>query len=165
MRSLTPQPPEWIDTAAVQADATREVAATPDEVFAALADHETWPEWFTALSKVERFGELHEGVGSNRRVHIGSKVSIEEEFNIWEPGQAWGFTIIAASIPGLRSMNERVTIEAVGTDRSRVTYLMGIDPQPWLRPLVVLARRRLTKELSAALEGLDAHIARSRHSA
>lgn len=161
MATFTPQPVEWIHTAPVIAAATRELAATPDEVFAALADHESWPEWFEALSKVERFGDLHEGVGSNRRVHIGSRVTVDEEFNVWEPGERWGFTILSGP-PGLRSMNELVTIQPTGPDRCRVTYTMGIDPKPWLAPVVKVATRQLRKNLGQALEQLGDHVARRR---
>ena len=125
--NLTKQPPEWIHTAPFQASATREIDATPDEVFAALADHETWPEWFDAIIGVERFGEQHEGVGSNRRVFINKRVAIDEEFNVWEPGEAWGFVVLSATVPGLQSMVELVTIDDLGDGRSSVTYKMGIE--------------------------------------
>lgn len=161
MATLTPQPVAWIDTAPVRIRATRELAASPAEVFTALCDHERWPEWFDALSKVERFGEPSEGVGSKRRVFIGSLVQADEEFNAWEPNEAWGFTITKAP-PGLRSMNERVTIEPVGDDRCRVTYTMGIDPSPVLAPVLRLSEGLIRKKLGAALEKLGHHIAAER---
>jgi uncharacterized protein YndB with AHSA1/START domain len=163
MATLTPQRRlDWIQTAPVQASATRELGATPAEVFAALADHESWPQWFESLTKVERFGDLREGVGSNRRVFVGSRVKVDEEFIVWEPNEQWGFTILEASVPGLRSMNELVTIDPVGDDRSRVTYTMGIEPGRLLAPLLRLARGRLGDNIGTALEKLEEHIARTR---
>ncbi len=159
MAALQTQPPEWIHTAPVQPSATREIAATADEVFEALADHETWPQWFTSLDRVEQFGDLDDGVGSKRRVFINRRVRVDEEFIVWEPGKAWGFTILDASIGGLRSMNELVTIQEIGPDRVRVTYKMGIAPKAWFAPIVRLAKRSLEKNLGAALENLGAHIA------
>mgnify|MGYP001817747313 CR=1 FL=1 len=161
MKPLTRRSPDWTQTAPVKASATREIAATADEVFTALADHETWPEWFTSISRVERFGELDAGVGSNRSVFVG-KVRIDEEFIVWDEGKEWGFTVIAASIGFLRSLNELVTIQDIGPDRVRVTYLMAIDPKPWAKPLALVARRQLKKNLGEALDNLGPHIAKNR---
>lgn len=161
LKPMTRRPPEWTQTAPVKASATREIAATAAEVFAALADHETWPEWFTSITRVERFGDLTEGIGSNRSVFIG-KARIDEEFIVWDEGKEWGFTVIAASIGLLRSLNELVTIQDIGPDRVRVTYLMAIDPKPWAKPLVRVARRQLKKNLAEALDNLGPHIEKAR---
>ena len=165
MATLTPRPVDWIHTAPVRVSATRDLAAHPDEVVAALADHESWPEGFESLSRVERFGDLPGGVGSNRRVFIGSRVTVDEEFIVWEPGERWGFTNLEASVPGLRSMNELVTIEPLDGDRSRVTYTMGIEPGWLLAPLLRVAQGQLRTNLGAALEELGRHIGRTRAAA
>ena len=162
VRSLTPRPPDWTPTAPVKVSATREIAATAKEVFDALADHETWPEWFTAIDKVERIGDLHDGIGSKRRVHIG-RAHVDEEFIVWEPGKAWGFTVFEANMPPLLgTLNELVTIQEIGPDRVRVTYLMAYDPKPWAKPVLRLASRRLKKELGEALDNLGRHIEKGR---
>ncbi len=159
MATMTPRPPEWTATAPVKLSASREMRATPDEVFAALADHETWPEWFAAITKVERLGEQSEGVGSKRRVHLGSRVVIDEEFIVWEPGKAWGFTVCESSPRVLKSLNELVSIQATGPDRVRVTYLMAMDPT---RPVGLLLRaganKLVEKNLGAALEALGRRV-------
>jgi len=153
------QPPEWIHSAPFQASATRTIEATPDEVFAALADHETWPEWFKSVVKVERFGDQHEGVGSNRRVFINKRISIDEEFNVWEPGERWGFVVLAASIGGLKSMVELVTIDDLGDGKSSVTYKMGIEGKIPLSLLLKVAGGPMKKNLEKALDNLGPFIA------
>ena len=162
MATLTKQPAEWIHSAPVQASATRELDASPGEVFEALCDHESWPEWFETIKKVERFGSIETGVGSNRRVFINDRIAIDEEFNVWEPNTAWGFTILSMKLPVLKSMNELVTIEDLGEDRSKVTYTMGIAPKALFVPLVKVARKQLSKNLGAALDNLGPHIATQR---
>ena len=154
MGSLTPRPPEWTDTAPVRIHASREMWATPDEVFAALADHETWPEWFPDVSAVERLGDQRDGVGSRRRVIIGGRARVDEEFIVWEPGSAWGFTGYDMSPALVRSLNERVTIQPTGPDRVRVTYLMAIDPKPVVGLVLRVAKRGIAKNLGEALESL-----------
>jgi len=161
-KPLTPRSPEWTPTAPLQVSATREVAATPTEVFEALADHESWPQWFKAIKRVERFGDLDEGIGSNRRVFINDRIAVDEEFIVWEPGRAWGFTALSATVGVLRSLNELVTIDEIEPGRVRVTYLMALEPKPWAKPLMWLAQRQLEKNLGEALDNLGPHIAATR---
>ena len=161
MTAMTPRPPEWTPTAPVKISAAREMRATPEAVFEALADHETWPEWFEALSKVVLIADPFDGVGSKRRVHIGGRVTVDEEFIVWEPGKAWGFTCIETNRRLLTSLNELVTIQQTGPDRVRVTYLMAMDPTPVTKVLLRLGtKRQLTKNLGAALDALGDRLAR-----
>ena len=155
-------PPEWIHAAPFQASATREIAATPDEIFTALADHERWPEWFSAIIRVERFGDLDEGVGSKRRVFINKRVAVDDEFNVWEPGVRWGFVVLSATVPGLRSMTELVTIDELGAGRCSVTYKMGIEGKFPLSLLLKGARGQMSKNLGDALDNLGPFIAARR---
>lgn len=158
MGQLTTKPPEWIHSAPFQASATREIDATPDEVFTALADHESWPQWFDAISKIERFGDLAEGIGSNRRVFIGKRAVIDEEFNVWEPGERWGFVVLSSSVGGLRSMTELVTIDDAGDGASTVTYKMGIEAKFPLSIILKGAKGPMAKNLGKALDKLGPHI-------
>jgi uncharacterized protein YndB with AHSA1/START domain len=158
MGQLNEKPPEWIHSAPFQTSATRKIDATPDEVFAALIDHETWPEWFDAIIRVERFGDQHEGVGSERRVFINKRVGIDEEFNVWEPGERWGFVVTSATVGGLKSMVELVTIDDLGDGKSSVTYKMGIEGKFPLSLLLKVAKAPMAKNLGKALDNLGPHI-------
>ncbi|MEQ8841592.1 MAG: SRPBCC family protein [Acidimicrobiales bacterium] len=160
MPKLSPQPPEWIHSAPFQTSASRVLPARPDRVFEALADHESWPEWFDAISEVERYGETPEGVGSNRRVFLNKRVSIDEEFNVWEPGERWGFVVLRTTLPGLDSMSELVTIEDLGDGSSSVTYKMGIDAKFPLSFLLKRAVGPMAKNLGAALDNLGRKLGR-----
>ncbi len=158
-KKLQTQPPEWITGAPVRIQAARELAATPDEVFEALCDHESWPEWFSSLKKVERLGDQREGVGSRRRVTINKRVVVDEEFIVWEPGKAWGFTVYEASIGAFRTLNELVQLQAISEDRTRVTYTMGFDPNPVVGALLKAgAKVPVKRSLGKALESLGDHI-------
>ncbi len=162
-KKLRTRPPGWIENAPVKVGVAREFATTPDEVFEALCDHESWPDWFEAIERVERLGDQREGVGSRRRVHINKRFSVDEEFIVWEPGKAWGFTVYEASIGGLRTLNELVQIQAIADDRTRVTYTMGFDPNPVVGVLMkVGAKAVMRKKLGTALDSLGIHIAEKR---
>jgi len=160
-KQLKTQPPEWIAKAPVKVSAAREMRATPDQVFDALCDHETWPEWFSSIQKVERLGDQGEGVGSRRRVTVNKRFVVDEEFIVWEPGKAWGFTVYEASTGAFRTLNELVQIQAIADDRTRVTYTMGFDPNPVVDVLMKLgAKKVLTKNLGQALDKLGERLAR-----
>jgi len=158
-KKLKTQPPEWITKAPVKVTSAREMLATPEQVFEALCDHESWPEWFSTIQKVERLGEQHEGVGSRRRVTVNKRFVVDEEFIVWEPGKSWGFTVYEASTGAFRTLNELVQIQAISDDRTRVTYTMGFDPNPVVGVLMkVGAKKALTKSLGQALDNLAARL-------
>jgi len=155
VKQLKTQPPEWIHTAPVKISAAREMRATPQDVFAALCDHESWPEWFDTIQKVERLGDQPEGVGSRRRVFVNNRFSIDEEFNVWEADKAWGFTVYEASLGVFRTLNELVEIQVIADDRTRVTYTMGFDPNPVVGLAMKLGAKRVVKKmLGKALDNL-----------
>ncbi|MEO6571593.1 MAG: SRPBCC family protein, partial [Ilumatobacteraceae bacterium] len=62
MAELPLRPPEWIPTAPIVVRRERAIAADAASVWRRIADHETWPEWFTALDRVRVIGSA-EGVG------------------------------------------------------------------------------------------------------
>lgn len=165
MGQLLSRPPDWIHEAPVRIRAARAVAAEPEQVFAALADHGSWPEWFVQVTRVERLGEREGGVGSRRRVEVEGRYVFDEEINVWEPGERWGFSILSSTLGGLRAGNEMVTIERLETGGCRVTYTMALDPKPWAVPVLWFVRRGLRRNLEAALERLEAYLAGRREPA
>jgi uncharacterized protein YndB with AHSA1/START domain len=84
MADLVQRTIEWIDDAPIKIEATAESAASPSDVFAVLADHERWPEWFPTVKDVTVIGAA-EGVGARRRVKIPG-ATVDEEFIVWGPG-------------------------------------------------------------------------------
>src|SRR2546423_13125081 len=90
MAALVVRTLDWIDDAPVRVEARADSAASPEDVFAILADHEQWPQWFPSVRKVTVLGEA-EGVGAPRRGNI-PRASVDEEFIAWEPGARWSVT-------------------------------------------------------------------------
>ena len=90
MAALVMRTLDWIDDAPVRVEARADSAASPEDVFAILADHEQWPQWFPSIRKVTVLGKAA-GVGARRRVSIPG-ASVDEEFIAWEPGVRWSFT-------------------------------------------------------------------------
>lgn len=155
MRTLTPRTIDWIDRAPVQVTRTRRIEVGPDRVFEVLADHERWPEWFGALTRVEVPG-TGEGVGGGRRVHIRSIV-VDEEFLAWDPGRRFAFTLTHSSAPGIRSMVEDIRLTPDGEHATTVAYTQAIEPVA-ATVTAPLLRRLISRAIDDGLRGLARHL-------
>jgi hypothetical protein len=152
MAALVQRTIEWIDSAPVRIEARAESSASPTEVFAVLADHERWPEWFPSVRKVTVLGAAA-GVGARRRVAIRG-ATVDEEFIVWEPGVRWSFTGIAARPRFLRSLLEDCLLSKLESGGTAIVYTMYLDPPPVLRPLVKVLAGRLRANNNRALANL-----------
>lgn len=150
------RPPEWIDSAPILVDESIEIDATPAEVWAHIADHASWPEWFEALDEVQP-GELPTGVGGTRRV-IVKPLPIDEEFTAWDEGEHFAFAIVGSKIPMLAAGAESVRLEPIDDGRCRVTYRQGIQGRTGLGWLMALAWKPAAKGLPIALTALKRRI-------
>ena len=155
MRPLVRKSLDWIPQAPVCVTRSVRIAAPVDRVWEVVADHESWPQWFGALTGVERIGS-GEGVGGARRVHLKG-LTVEEEFLAWEPGRRFAFTVVRATKPGIRSMVEDLRLEPDGDDATTVRYTQAIQPVA-ARLLAPLLRRTFQKTLDEGLAGLDRHL-------
>jgi uncharacterized protein YndB with AHSA1/START domain len=159
--TLVPRTIEWIESAPVRIAASARSTATPDAVFAVLADHERWPEWFPSVKSVEVTGAAS-GVGARRRVSVPG-LTVHEEFIVWEPGARWSFTGLEAR-PGIsRSLVEdcRLTPVPGGGGGTDITYTMYLDPPAWLRPVLAVLSPQLRRNNAKAMENLARRAASS----
>jgi len=152
VKTLVERDLEWASRAPLAVTGGATSTASPEQVFAVLADHERWPEWFPGVKRVEVLGPA-EGVGARRRVSIpGAKV--EERFIAWDLGQRWSFTGTAAQPGFVRSLVEDCQLAPHGAGGTAITYTMHMDPAPLFRPLLSLSKGRLTKNLDTAMAAL-----------
>jgi len=97
-------PADWPEAAPTRVERTLHVAAPPAALFAVLADHGRWPEWFAGMRKVRVEGPAA-GVGALRSVWVGAS-HVRERFDLWEPSRRLRFTVVACNVPGLAAMVE-----------------------------------------------------------
>lgn len=162
MPTCRPETVAFTATAPLRAAAVREVAGTPDEVFAVLADAEGWPRWFPGLRAARWTSPGPHGVGSTRQIALGP-LQVDEEFIVWEPGERFGFTFTGANLPGTRAGVELVELVPVDDGRrTRVSYTFSVEPVGV--PRVVGARLTPVVRglLGGGLRGLDREVQRRR---
>lgn len=156
MANLPVNPPEWIDAAPIRVERSIEIAAPPSAVWARIADHLSWPEWFTALDSVQITG-APTGVGGGRRV-TANRVTMDEEFTVWDPDEHFAFAVIATKLPILAAMAESVRLEPIG-DGCRVTYCQGLQARHGFGSILgAIWRRQGAPALESALAELKRRV-------
>lgn len=154
MKPITPRTLDWMPQAPVHVTRTRRIDAPQDTVWAAIADHAGWSEWFGPITEVEPL-EPPTGVGGHRRVHVG-KLQFEEDFLAWDEGSRFAFCVTHMSVPVIRSLVEDVQLRADGA-ATIVSYTQAIDPKAAF-VLAPILRRGAAKQIDGGLEGLANHL-------
>lgn len=119
MSALEVHGDDWFEIAPIRVDRSLIVPTSPAVVFARLAEHERWPEWFDGMRLVIVTRRVR-GVGCERTVAVGP-ISVRERFVVWEENARLGFYIIEATVPGLRAMHEDWRLSDLGDGRTRWT--------------------------------------------
>jgi hypothetical protein len=151
MPAHTIQPPEWIDAAPIRVERTVEIEAPSAAVWARIADHTTWPEWFTALDSIVILGSPT-GVGGGRRA-TAMKMSLDEEFTAWDENEHFAFAVVRSKLPILESMAESVRIEP-NDNGCRVVYRQGLQAKRGFGKALGVTWKSNTKKLDEALGNL-----------
>ena len=149
------RPPEWIDGAPIRVTESIDIAARPAQVWAHIAHHAAWPEWFAPIERVEPLGSPT-GVGGGRRI-IVRKRPIDEVFTAWEVDRHFAFAVTGSRIPILRSLAESVRLEPNGTG-TRLTYRQGVEGRTGCGWLMKLVWRQPARQLAVALGELRRRI-------
>jgi hypothetical protein len=149
---------DWIDHAPMRVEARAESTASPDQVFAVLADHERWPEWFPRLRKVTVLGRA-EGVGARRRVALPG-MTVDEEFIVWDPGARWSFTAFEARPRFTRSLVEDCVLTPLADGGTAISYTMYLDPVGVMGFLIKRSLGLMRKNNTRAMQNLAARAAR-----
>jgi hypothetical protein len=145
--------PDWIDGADIVFSSSLDFKASAEDVWARIADHEGWAQWFTSIDKVEITG-APTGVGGKRRVTV-NRLGIDEEFTAWTENEQFAFAFVKSPLFFVETIAEDVRIE-LADGGCRVIYRQGIVGKRGLGWLAKLALRQLPQQTAAALQNLKA---------
>jgi Polyketide cyclase / dehydrase and lipid transport len=155
------KPPEWIDSAPIVVNEQIVINATPNVVWGRIADHASWPTWFTQIDEVQPLGRPT-GVGGGRRVIVG-KLPLDEEFTAWDENEHFAFAVIASKLPILGALAESVRLEPVGDAGCRVIYRQGVEGRRGCGWLMTQVWKRAAKTLPGALVNLKQLVESGQH--
>lgn len=154
MGTVEPKNLDWIERAPFSFSGSAATTASPEAVFAILADHERWPEWFPVIKKTVVLGGAREGVGM-RRVTTLPGGELKELFIAWDPGKRLAFTCTAIS-PGItHALVDDCHIKRTGSG-THITYTTYLDPVAPLLPIMKLMKGLLDKQLGKGMRALAA---------
>jgi hypothetical protein len=150
-------PPEWIDSAPIVVDESVVIDAPPSAVWAEIADHESWPEWFETLNRVEP-GPTSTGVGATRRVSAGPLV-LDEEFTAWDENEHFAFAVTHSKLPILGALIESVRLSPENDGAAcRVNYRQGVQGRSGFGWAMKALWSRAAKDLPVALQNLKQRV-------
>lgn len=117
---------EFFDTAPTQYQASREISATPEQVFDVLLDADAWVRWALPITGVEWTSGFPIEVGSTRTVHMRGGLIGYEEFIAYEDGVRMAFRFNEASKDGIEAFAEDYQVTDLGGGRCRVEWTMAM---------------------------------------
>ncbi|MCX4759801.1 SRPBCC family protein [Streptomyces sp. NBC_01275] len=151
---LRPEELDFVGTAPVRLVFAREVSASPEQVFRALAeDVSGWSEWFPAVTSIE---PLDGGAGRDVRLKGGGR--FRETVLAAKAPEVYAYRVDLANAPGLRALVEEWRLTPAGTG-TRVQWTFAADGSGAVRAVLRLARSGLGRAFRDAVTRLDRRLA------
>jgi uncharacterized protein YndB with AHSA1/START domain len=159
MAHLSPVDASYLDTAPTVVVAESVIRAPAARVWETLIDNEGWAMWFPGVKTCTTTSENATGVGSTRTIEVGG-LKVEEEFNLWEPEKAWGFTVVKCNVAFAKKLMEAVRLEPVADDEhhTTVTYIGAMEFTLIGKVLAPVLKRQFRTSWLNAWTNLDAHL-------
>ena len=161
MKDLQAQGLDYFAVAPMRLECQAHIAATPDAVFAALAEPASWPKWFPLMTRAAWVAPTTTGdVGAERDVALQLLGRFRERIIAWQPGQRFAFTMVRSSSPFASHMAEDYQLQAVAGGTA-LNWTFAVTPtsigklaMPGLRivmrKIFTAAGKRLNAELAHA---------------
>jgi uncharacterized protein YndB with AHSA1/START domain len=136
-------------------EASRTLPATPDRVFAFVADLDNLPRWQTGIVSAERTSPQPMGVGSTAHVVrelMGQRVAVDLRVTDYQPGRSLGLASEASGI----GIAATLDLEPDG-DGARVRFAMEIRAQNFfMAPMEGIVAGAAGSDLETSLDRLQA---------
>lgn len=134
-----------------------EIGATPEDIMAAIADFESYPEWVDGIRSAEVRGRDHRGRGTEVAFEFSAmgftaRYTLAYDYADQDAGVSWTSTEASGAV---REIEGEYVLEPLNGD-TEVTYRLAVDvavPVPGF-----LKRRADRQAVSTALEGLKRRV-------
>ena len=114
MGGLKTTEPGWATRGWLRASASREIAATPAQVWEIASDAARWTDWFTTYDEFETIDDKTLGIDTRFRIREW-RLTYEGVVNEWEPERRIGMTHTTSSFSWmLTSYADQLEIEPTG---------------------------------------------------
>ena len=128
---------------------TVEIEASPDKVWAILADVERWPEWSASMANVERLNGEPLALGARVRVKQPRMPTLVWKVTELDPGQSFSWQ---SDSTGVTTVGSHVV---KATANNRVTVTLGIHQSGPLAPVIgLLTSKIIRRYVKMEAEGL-----------
>jgi uncharacterized protein YndB with AHSA1/START domain len=155
-RRLRPVDLDFVASAPVRLVFAREVSASPEQVFRALAeDVPGWAQWFSAVA----LARSTDG-GAGREIRLRGGPRFEETVLVAKAPEVYAYRVDATNVPGVRALAEEWRLVPRGTG-TRVQWTFAADGPAPFRFVLGMARAGLGRAFRDAVTSLDRRLARS----
>ena len=131
-----------------------EVAASPDDVMAVIADIGSYPEWVSAMKKVDVLSTHPDGRPDRVKIKLEHSV-VSDEYTLaydWQPNLV-SWHLVEGSL--LKAMDGSYELAPTATG-TRVTYALSVDIR---MPMIGMFRRKAEKTIiDGALKDLKRRV-------
>ncbi|MGX5185084.1 SRPBCC family protein [Streptomyces avermitilis] len=156
-RRLRPVGLDFTQIAPVCLVFAREVAASPETVFRALAeDVAGWSEWFGAVTSARPVED-----GAGREVRLKGGPRFRETVVVAKPAEVYAYRVDETNAPGMSALLEEWRLTPAGTG-TRVQWTFAADGPAVFRFVVNLGRAGLGRAFRDAVTSLDRRLAATR---
>ena len=117
---------DYFETAPIRHTASETIRATPEEVFDAFLDADSWVKFAWPIEKVVWTSGLPLEVGSTRDVHMKGDLVGHEEFIAYDHGTRMAFRFNQVSKGDMTAFAEDYQVTDLGDGRCRVDWVMAM---------------------------------------
>jgi uncharacterized protein YndB with AHSA1/START domain len=128
MYDCKPVDMSFLETAPYRLKSVVEIAASPERIFDAFEDPNSWTVWAIPITNVEWTSPKPFGIGTTRTVTMVGNMVGEEEFIAWDRGKRMAFRFNRSSTNTMPAFAEDYVVEELDPGRCRVTWTMAMEP-------------------------------------
>lgn len=154
---------EFVDHAELVMNYEVDLPAQIDEVWAVIADNNSWPEWFEGCTSMTSSHNPWTAAGQSRTISV-TPFKIREVAIAVDAPNLWAMQFSKTNLPMAKRAIEMLELSDTtreGEDRTAIRWTGAFDLPAYLRPAKSMFEDRMVAKWGQSLENLlDAVIAR-----